>query len=176
MRPHVQRVGGRFSFFIKTTSPSSTLGSLFNHLPRCCKVCKYSSLHARQNCCPMRWTNCQRFKMPFSLTNGSGFDNNGRPIRKWPGVRTIVSMLGSSFKAVRGLEFKQASIEQSTVVISSYVNYCWPIVRFIWYLVDLTAASCNPPKWGAPGGMSFHFVPVCAKLSWISDDRSKFHQ
>lgn len=33
-------------------------------------------------------------------------------------------------------------------------------MRFKWNLTDLTAASHKPPKWGALGGLKFHFIPL----------------
>lgn len=58
----------------------------------------------------------------------SGAARRAFPVRKWPGVRTLRSS-GSDVRAVRGREFKQASIGASNVLISLYVRRTLPMER-----------------------------------------------
>ena len=91
--------------------------------------------------------------------SGSGGDNNGAPMRKWPGVRAQMS-LGFSLIGLRGLELRHASILESIVVNSSKVkNWAW-VIFFKWDLTLFTPASQSPPIWGAPGGLK------CQSILW----------
>ena len=86
----------------------------------------------------------------------------GLPIKKWPGVKASMPSVEWLFTGPSGLEFRHASIWQVTVISSVRVKRRGPAIRFKWYLVDFTAASHSPPKWGACSGM------VIQSILWVS--------
>ncbi|KNC25499.1 hypothetical protein FF38_05179 [Lucilia cuprina] len=59
---------------------------------------------------------------------GSANDVNGRPIKKCAGVKGRKSF-GSLESGVNGRLFNMASVWQTTVFSSSYVNICFPMAR-----------------------------------------------
>lgn len=72
----------------------------------------------------------------------------------------------------RGLEFKHCSIWCKTVVSSSNVRVMvFPIMRFMWYFIDLIPASQRPPKMGALGGIKCHWIPLIESSFNISVER-----
>lgn len=93
------------------------------------------------------------------VTGRSGKASIGRPIRKWPGVRgAIPSSSFASSDVNRALELRQASIWHKTVIISSNVSLCSPMIRFKWYLQALIPFSQTDPWWGPVGGLNFHWM------------------
>lgn len=97
-----------------------------------------------------------------STRDGSGTALRALPIKKWPGVKAVTSS-GSSESGCSGRELRQASICAKSVDISSYVRVLSPRTRRKWCLTDLTAASHNPPKCGAEGGLKRQVTPSLAR-------------
>ena len=61
-------------------------------------------------------------------------------MRKWPDVRVDTPSGSWLVRVMRGLELRQASTWQVTVVSYSNVK-CWgPTIHFKWNLADLTVA------------------------------------
>ena len=92
---------------------------------------------------------------------------SGPPMRKCPGVR-ISPSLGSSDRAVRGLEFKSASIWISMVDSCSYVRMMFPIIFLRMVFVLLIPASQRPAKLGARGGMVTQLIAWFSRYAVIS--------
>ena len=126
---------------------------------------RYSFIHRLQKCCARARSSFQCFREHTSKFSSdidfSGMEVSGPPMRKCPGVRMSPS-LGSSDRAVRGLEFKSASIWISMVDSCSYVRMMFPIIFLRMVFVLLIPASQRPPKLGARGGM------VTQLIAWFS--------
>lgn len=128
------------------------------HFESTCRTWRYSLRHQLQK--SFRILVAWRYVVGVNLseTGGSGTDNKVSSIRKCPGVNTR-AFWESALSWVSGLEFKQASIRTSNVVVSSNVRVDWPIIWRWWCFVDFTSASQIFPKYGADDGIKIRFVP-----------------
>ena len=151
---------------------SLTLGALpvSFHFERVCNWFKNSFFHRSQNCRRNSCTNLYLFSLvSFVDSNISGNAFGLVPIRKCPGVRGSKS-LGSELIGDIGREMRIASIWVIRVWNSSYVKTVVPMIFFKCLLVALTPDSQSPPKWGAPGDIIFHWVPISA-TNWETELR-----
>ena len=77
---------------------------------------------------------------------------------------------GSDETTVSGLEFSSASARQNTVISSSSAKWAASRVLRRARLALFTIASQSPLKWGAAGGINFHFMGrwavFCLITSW----------
>ena len=115
--------------------------------------------HLSQKCWVSRWHRFQRRISEIGVEDGgSGRASNGRPIRKWPGVR-VSNPSSSELSGISGQLLRQASIWERTVLNSSKFKRASPSIFFMWDLTLLTFDSHNPPKCGACSGIKDHSIP-----------------
>lgn len=95
----------------------------------------------------------------------------GRPIRKWPGVRTSnpSSELGRGHSS---WEFRHNSTCVRTVLYSSKFNLASAMILWRCNFALLSASSHSPPKCGAHSEINFHCI-LCVrqnldKALWVS--------
>ena len=144
---------------------SPILGALqgsFHFEQVCSWLRRYSFFHRFQNwfrnCC----TSLNLLSLvSFGDSKVSGSAFGLQPIKKCPGVRGSKSF-GSELMGDIGLELRIASTSVTRVWNSSKVKTVVPMTLFKCFLAALTPASQSPPKWGALGGIMFHWVPSSA--------------
>lgn len=88
------------------------------------------------------------------MTSGFVTAVNGRPTRKWAGVRGCKSWWCDN-DGVSGLELRIARICVSNLYRFSKVSNAVPITRLIWCFVAFKSASQIPLKFGLYAGMNF---------------------
>ena len=92
---------------------------------------------------------CESLKSP-----GDGL-NDGRPSRKWYGIRALKSSMLSLFR-VSGRWLTIDSTSQRKVVNVSSVNKRSLVIVLRAYFTVLTKSSQAPPIHGLNGGLNFH--------------------
>lgn len=73
--------------------------------------------------------------------------------------------LASLESGIIGREFNVASIWAVSVTNSLKVRWTFPAILPKWYLIDFTAASHKPPKWGEPARLKCQFIFLGANFS-----------
>ena len=112
---------------------------------------RYSLLQCRQNSVFSRWMRFHRVSPGRDevVSTGSGGDLNGRPIRKWTGVKTVEPSAGVESAGRRGRLFIVALIPTRIVESSSKYRWWGPTILLRRVFMDLTPASQSTLKWGA---------------------------
>ena len=130
------------------------------HLWSFCRVTRYSEDHRCQKCRSRDWHKCHRLSAVMGRSSMSefGIASRGLPMRKCPGVKASMPS-SSSGRGTSGLLLRQASIWHKTVESSSKLSFTLPMIRARCFFRLLTAASHNPPKWGALSGIKSHAMP-----------------
>ena len=153
MRAIGQRIGANVSSLSTTTSPTARLWAGRRHLWSFCRVTRYSEDHRCQKCRSRDWHKCHRLSAVMGRSSMSefGIASRGLPMRKCPGVKASMPS-SSSGRGTSGLLLRHASIWHKTVESSSKLSFTLPTIRARCFFRLLTAASHNPPKWGASLG------------------------
>ena len=129
---------------------------------------KYSLVKRRQKWLAWTWACLHLFLLQISGSKKTpeGMFGLARPMRKWFGVIASKSS-GLSLTDVRGRLFNIDSTSASRVFKVSELTHCLPSICRRIVSVDRTILSHTPSKWGANGGLNFHWIPFRNKSSWI---------